>query len=367
MMRIVLLAAAQSQNTRSLASSWRGAGHDVTIVSLHGDRCDGIPVHELRAGPLGRFGAIALAPRLRALLARVQPDVLVGYHLSSYGLLGALSGFRPYALIAAGGDILPEQYGGPLRRLLMPAAGRFALARADLAIAWAPHLADRMKALGFPTRKIVTLPRGVDLERFQPPAEPRHPADPAVAIVSTRGLQPMYRIDRLIRAVAHLAERGIPARARILGDGPDRARLLGLRDELSLGQAVEIPGAQSYEGVATALRASDVYVSLVPSDGVSCSLLEAMACGVFPVARDIPANRHWIDGNVSGILLESDEPTAVADAIARAWSDPALRAQAARINLERVRARANLGENAARILEALAGLSANSVRRATAS
>ena len=83
-------------------------------------------------------------------------------------------------------------------------------------------------------------------------------------------------------------------------------------------------------------------------------MLEAMACGLFPVLSDIPPNREWVDPAVgNGLLVPLNDPVALAGALLRAMSDKALREKAAVINrglvLERASSRRNMAYMAERL------------------
>lgn len=75
-------------------------------------------------------------------------------------------------------------------------------------------------------------------------------------------------------------------------------------------------------------------VSVSEHDGTPNSLLEAMACGCFPIAGDIESLREWITPGVNGLLVEPTKPEALADAILLALENPGLRATAAERNLQ---------------------------------
>jgi glycosyltransferase involved in cell wall biosynthesis len=70
-----------------------------------------------------------------------------------------------------------------------------------------------------------------------------------------------------------------------------------------------------------------------------------MACGLFPVVSDIPANREWIADGENGFLVPARDPEALARAIAEAWRNPELRALALRRNAQIVEARADWQRN----------------------
>jgi glycosyltransferase involved in cell wall biosynthesis len=137
---------------------------------------------------------------------------------------------------------------------------------------------------------------------------------------------------------------------------------------------VTFHGARPYDEIAAALRSADAYASLTASDGVSASLLEAMAAGCLPIVSDIPAARTWITPGENGLLVDGSDAGSVAAALRRALQDEALRRLAAERNRAIVERRADLYGNVAAIgreLETLAAshasvvASANAVRRET--
>jgi len=70
---------------------------------------------------------------------------------------------------------------------------------------------------------------------------------------------------------------------------------------------MEFTGQISSPDMTRLLSNADVFVSTSPSDGNNISLCEAMACGVFPVATDIPANRDWVTSGHNGLLFPSGD------------------------------------------------------------
>jgi glycosyltransferase involved in cell wall biosynthesis len=152
-----------------------------------------------------------------------------------------------------------------------------------------------------------------------------------------RGLAELGSVDREIR-VTFLAGGPLLDQTRALAD-----RLLPRR----LRESVAFEGGASRNRVAEALASAHVYVSMSRSDGASVSLMEAVACGLYPVLSDIPPNREWIDpaaGN--GVLVSLDDPQALGAALARAVEDAEGRARARTVNLamaaERVDGRKNM-------------------------
>jgi glycosyltransferase involved in cell wall biosynthesis len=92
------------------------------------------------------------------------------------------------------------------------------------------------------------------------------------------------------------------------------------------------------------LQAHDVYVSASLSDTTSVSLLEAMACGLFPIVTDIPANHEWITDGENGRVVPPGEATKLAVTIIDSWRDAELCLRAKGINLGIIETRARWEE-----------------------
>jgi glycosyltransferase involved in cell wall biosynthesis len=103
------------------------------------------------------------------------------------------------------------------------------------------------------------------------------------------------------------------------------------------------------ELVALFKRAS-VYVSAVPSDGVSSSLLEAMSAGLLPVVVDNEPNRQWLDGTSTGSLVPQGDADALAAAMTRHLSGGPSDEHARMINRATVVERADRRRNLGRML-----------------
>ena len=86
-----------------------------------------------------------------------------------------------------------------------------------------------------------------------------------------------------------------------------------------------------------------VMASISQHDGTPNTLLEAMACGCFPVAGDIESIREWITPGVNGLLVEPSSSQGTAEAILTALDSPALRKTAAEQNGQLIRERAEVG------------------------
>jgi glycosyltransferase involved in cell wall biosynthesis len=173
---------------------------------------------------------------------------------------------------------------------------------------------------------------GVDLDRFAP--RPPVAADDAAGrpLITTVGrLVEKKGFDDLLRALALLAGRGAGFTCRVYGDGPLRDELTRLRDDLGLGDRVELVGARSGDEVVAALGRTDVF-ALTPRvtddgdrDGIPNVLVEAMACALPVVTTDVGGVPELVDDGATGLVVPSGSPERVADALAALLASAELR------------------------------------------
>ena len=285
-------------------------------------------------------------PAARRLLAQLNPDLVLGYFVTGYGTIAALSGFRPLVQVTSGDDILISPQHPILGKLV-----RFNLRRADLIVAWAPHMRQAVEAQGIAPDKIFTLPRGIPLDRFSTLASSDLAADQPFRLISTRSLYAAYHIDRLIQAIKLLHQAGIACSLTIVGEGPEREALEQLVRELDLTAQVRFVGLISNDDLGALLAQQTAYISVNKSDGVSASLLEAMAVGLFPIVYDNVSNRYWVEPGENGLLIADNTPKTIAAAIRQALTNPALCQRAAAANRRIIAERGDLRRNSAIYLE----------------
>jgi glycosyltransferase involved in cell wall biosynthesis len=180
--------------------------------------------------------------------------------------------------------------------------------------------------------KISHVHHGLDLARYHPApgASDAHPL-----ILSVGQLAARKGFAQLIRACHSLRDRGYTFSCRIIGNGPQRAELARLIDELGLGECVVLCGALSHEEVIEHYRRAAMFVLACKRsedgdrDGFPNVLAEAMAMQVPVVSTDVSAIPELIVDRQNGLLAPSESVAALADAMAALLDDPAMRARLA--------------------------------------
>ncbi len=129
--------------------------------------------------------------------------------------------------------------------------------------------------------------------------------------------------DTLIRSIARLHERGVPAHAIILGEGPLRRELERLIQQLGLSPFISLPGF--VQDPRPYLKASDAFVLASRFEGFGLVLTEAMALGKPTIATRAPGGpREIIQDGWNGLLVPVDDVDSLAKAMFRVIDDPML-------------------------------------------
>lgn len=227
-----------------------------------------------------------------------------------------------------------------LLRFMYSMCEGIALQASSAAICVGHSVADAGASMLFvPNRKLVTICNGISAGRFTKPLDSGrrralraglNVTDEHVLITSTGRLSRQKDCATLIRAVSTLATlmRGRPFAIVIAGDGPADVDLRSLAESLGVSDWIRMPGFRT--DVADILRASDIYITTSLREGLSISVLEAMASGKPIVATDIPPNAELVKHESTGLLVPVRSPEAVAKAIARFVHEPGLAAECGR-------------------------------------
>jgi glycosyltransferase involved in cell wall biosynthesis len=245
--------------------------------------------------------------------------VLHALHLTSYGFLGAIADFHPFALSVWGTDVLEAPKLTPFHKWLT----RYALAHADAITATGLHLATETTRYAPGGAPVTVVPYGVDLQRFSPGTKA---ATDHVVIGTAARLAPEKGIRYLIDAFALLRQRfGGRVSLRIAGEGPERARIEAMIQRLHLESSVDLLGWVEHEDLPAFLRELDVFVMPSTWEGFGVAAIEASAIELPVVASNIYGIPDAVRDESTGLLVQSRNPGALAEAIGRLVESPALR------------------------------------------
>lgn len=201
---------------------------------------------------------------------------------------------------------------------------RYALRRSDAVTSVSEYLKCRTEELFGADDEIIVIPNFVDTERFRPGYDRNIRSCFSRAgervVMHVSNFRPVKRAALVVEAFAEILAR-MPATLVMIGDGPDRAGCEARAQRLGIKDHVRFLGAQA--DIEHLLPTADVF--LLPSEYESFGLaaLEAMACGVVPVATKAGGLPEVIRHGVDGLLVEEDEIRWMGRATANLLADPA--------------------------------------------
>ncbi|HET7506380.1 MAG TPA: N-acetyl-alpha-D-glucosaminyl L-malate synthase BshA [Kofleriaceae bacterium] len=314
---------------------------------------------EVPASPVFEHGPydVAVASHLVELVRRAPVD-LVHLHYAVPHAASALLAGR--VLGPAAPAMVVTLHGTDVTRLgahpsLHPVIA-FAVAAADGVTAPSRYLAGvAAERFGIPAERIEVLPNFVDLARFRPPPGGRDRVASGLAALFSDGagegpilfhvsnFRPIKRPLDLIDVLARV-RRTLPARAVLVGDGPERDAVAARARELGVGDAVCMLGRR--DDFCTLLGHADGFVLPSENEGFGVAALEAMAAGV-PVFGYRVGGLPEVVGEGAGVLVPCGDVDALAQAVVEGVGDRAVRDDLGRA--ARARAEAGFGRDAAAV------------------
>ncbi len=182
--------------------------------------------------------------------------------------------------------------------------------------------------------RLIVIPNGLSAEAFAPAVDRPIGFRAPPQIVGVGRLEPVKGFDVLIRALGELARHGVAFRARLAGDGSERAALVALARSVGVAEQVEFLGHR--DDVAAILAEADLFVAPSHREGLSNAVLEAMGAALPIVATRVGGNPELLDA-IGGLVPPAD-PAAMAAEIRSTLADPVAaraRGAAARAEIER--------------------------------
>ncbi len=331
-----------STATAEMAARAARAGHEVTVLTtrfadlprselLNGHTVKRIPAVRLSASkctvPEMITFIISAVPSAVRLAGSFRPDLVWAVNGIPSGpvalALNRLRGIRYIVLLRAAEvpGFLSEKL-AIYHRLSMP------LTRAIwLNAAAVTTNSQGLKELALkttPELEIDVIPNAVDTERFSPSG--RRKPGRSVRVTFLGRLSPQKGVSYLLDALSRMAPG--PSRAfhlDVYGDGPERKSLLRQAERLALTEKVTFRGWIPRNKVPAVLRSSDVFVLPSLGEGMSNSLLEAMATGLAVIATDVAGSEELIADGKNGLLIPPRDVPALERALVRLIDSQALR------------------------------------------
>ncbi len=276
---------------------------------------------------------LGLHARLYRLFRQIRPDIV---HTRNLNAVEAqfpawLAGVRGRVHGEHGWDVHDLEGASRKYRLWRRAFRPFVQRYIPLSQHLAQYLTEQ---IGVPEHDISCICNGVDTTKFRPPEPGRSIpsrtdfAGEADVVIGTVGRFEQVKDQMtLARAFVLLLERRPEwrrtSRLLMVGEGRLRSQVLNFLRQHGVEDVTWLPGHR--DDTAEMLRAMDIFVLPSLAEGISNTILEAMASGRPVIATDVGGNGELVEDGASGMLVPRNDPAAMASALSRYIDDAPLR------------------------------------------
>lgn len=342
--RILLLSDINSEHTEKWALGLAAAGFEVGLFSFN--RAS-VPWYQGVAGitdlnpmktaagsrtVLSKLGYLRYLPKLKKAIAAFQPDILHAHYATSYGLLGAASGFHPFFISTWGTDVMkfPDKnflYRGLVKRNLL---------KADLVLATSNAIVEFVHRIARVDVKVI--PFGVDMQKFMPASSASPFGNDTLVISCIKSMEKIYCIDVLLEAFRIVKERNSNVRLKLLlvGEGSQKAQLENTALSLGISADTLFTGRIDFAKIASYHNMSDIVVNISEYESFGVSVIEALACEKPVVVTNVGGLKEIVQDGSNGLLVPVRDVKATAAAIEKLVRDKELRVMLGRNGREKV-------------------------------
>lgn len=248
----------------------------------------------------GKLSYLKFIKPLKEAIAQFKPDVLHAHYATSYGLIGALSGFHPYVISAWGTDVMKFPQKNFINKIIL----KYNLKKADAICATSNTIKEFLKPV---TDKLVNvIPFGVNVNEFCK-KEVKSLFDKDVFVVgSIKPLEELYNTDILIKAFDSLKKKHPEKELKLLiiGEGSQMKSLKKLTSQLNISNDVTFTGRIPFSAVSNYFNMLDILVNISDYESFGVSVIEAMACEKPVVATNTGGLKEIIENSNFGSLVE---------------------------------------------------------------
>lgn len=305
------------------------------VVCLHrsGDAAQWIQTERIPIIELGKRPGIDL--RVIGRLARLLREHVIDIvHSHNWGTLVETAIARRLASVkchihAERGMELRDIKVNSWRRKLRGNCMRWSFTQADAVIAVAESVRQRVsQRCGFPIQRVRVIPNGVDSSPKKRNSNVREELrrsinilPNAVVVGSIGRFVPVKDFATAVEAIKQLIQRGHDVHLVLVGDGPLRQSITDQIQGENVGGRIHLVGKQ--QNIWDWLSVMDVYVNSSLNEGMSQSLLEAMAAGLPSVVTDVGDSAAIVGGEKPfGLKVRPSDATALADVLKQLVEQP---------------------------------------------
>jgi len=333
-LKILILSDSNSEHTERWVLSLAGKGIKVGLFSFNKaeykwyDNNDFIELlfeSDLTLTGLSYKDKVGYFKYLTILKSKIEvfkPDILHAHYATSYGLIGALSKFKPFIVSVWGADVFDFPKKSFLNRRLL----QYVLSKSTSICS--TSICMKVEAQLYTNKQIEVVPFGIDTKLFNR-LDSNLPLQNINEIVfgNIKSLESKYGINVLINVFNVLVKKYPLKRMTLLliGDGSERNKYEKLVENLGINHLVKFLGRIPHQYIAEYHKKIDIFISLsvLDSESFGVSLVEAMSCKSIVVGSNVAGFNEVLGGNNDfGYLVSKNSEISTINAIEEILTNP---------------------------------------------
>lgn len=355
-MKILILSDAGSSHTLKWVRSLSKAGieiglfsinkfdstcyNDLYNVSLFGG-CIDTEICNLPTNILKKVCYLKALPSLLKTIREFKPDILHSHYISSYGVLGMLTCFRPHIVSVWGSDIFDFPKGNFLQKNLI----KLCLKRAQKILSTSIVMAKETNL--YTKKEVEVTPFGIDLNTFKAKKVNSLFNEKDIVIGTVKTMSEKYGIKYLVKAFVKIKEKHpeLPLKLLLVGGGEQSSEINKLIIDSDIKDCSIMTGPVPYDKVSDYHNMLSVSVSVSNSESFGVAIIEASACEKPVVVSNVGGLPEVVENGVTGIVVPPRDVDATVNAIEKLVLDKALREKMGKAGRERVKKLYDWNEN----------------------
>jgi len=309
-MKILLLSDTYSEHTEKWALGLANKGIQIGLFSFNKASYEWYthpnitiffePEKKINAeSTLTKLAYLKYVTILKKIIKHFQPDILHAHYATSYGLVGALSGFHPYIISCWGTDVMKF----PNKNFVAKSILKYNFRSADVLCATSETIKNSIHQVT--QKEVLVVPFGVDVQNFSPKKVKSLFAEGDFVLGSIKPLEELYNIDILIKSFAALYPKYPALKLLIAGEGSAEKDLMDLANKLNVTDAITFTGRIPFNEINNYYNMIDVLVNISEYESFGVSVIEAMACEKPVIVTNVGGLKHIVKDETLGFKVEA--------------------------------------------------------------
>ncbi|MBL7932740.1 MAG: glycosyltransferase family 4 protein [Bacteroidia bacterium] len=255
---------------------------------------------------------------LKKIIKHFKPDILHAHYATSYGLVGALTGFHPFVISSWGTDVMKF----PNKNFVAKSILKYNFKNADMLCATSHTISEYIGKIT--RKKVEVVPFGINSEQFKPAKVDSLFKEQDYVIGTVKPMEKLYNQDILIDAFAVLKPKYPHIKLLLVGNGTIEDKLKEKAKALNLENEIVFTGRIPFAEVNKYYNMMKIMVNISEYESFGVSVVEAMACEIPVIVTNVGGLKEVVKDDSVGLKIDLPNVEQTVAALERLINDKEL-------------------------------------------